>query len=661
MLVLLVAVSTAFRALAAENVPGPWIAPDEMVYTLLGRGLWHHGSLTILGGPTPYYSFLFPAFVGLPMSIGGIEFGYGLLKVLQAFVMSLAAVPVYLWGKSLMPRRYALLAAALTLAVPGLAYSGLVMTEVLFYPLLSVAAWAMANALLRPTPRNQALLVVALVAATATRLQAIVLLPVFIAALALYAVLGRSLDPARRLWPSVAGLAAVAVAWIGWHAAAGRAILGGYAGVGHRSHGFGHAAKFILYHAASVELLTGVFPICALLVLLVEAIRHREPSAETRSYLAVATSLLVCLVIEVGVFASEHVGRLAERDLLAVAPVVFIGFALWLARGGPRPYFVSSVIALAVAGPLLALPLKTIVVNAAPPDALTLIPFLRLLHATSLHTLDTVFFLGVGVVVVVFVLLPRRALLILPVLLLAAGIGVSAEASGYVAQQARVQKAEFASPEPRWVNRAATGSVAYVYAGERDWNGAWQTLFWNSRVDRVYDFGGSSVPGPVPQRPLVLGRNGTLSLGDESRSPVHYAVISRTFELDGSPIAQTQGVEVGQAGLQLWRYTPPLRVIYRTAGLLPNGDIYGAGDGTITAYSCSHGGTFIVTLLIKSAGAIAVLRNGQIWRQLTFANPSPTTVWRGRIPAVPRPDGVCKLEVKPAGLTGTTVFLFQPG
>jgi hypothetical protein len=532
---------------------------------------------------------------------------------------------------------------------------------VLFYPLLTLAAWAMANTLLRPTPRNQALLIIALVAATATRLQAIVLLPVFIGALALYAVLGRSLQSARSLWPSLAGLAAVAGAWIGWHAAGGTPILGGYAGVGHGSHGFEHAAKFILYHAASIELATGVFPVCALLVLLVEALRHREASAATRSYLAVATSLVVCFVIEVGVFASEHVGRLAERDLLAVIPTLILGFALWLARGGPRPYFVTSVVALATAGALLALPLKKIVVDAAPPDALTLVPLLRLLHATSLHTLELVFFLGVGVVAVLFALLPRRLLLVLPALLLAAGIAVSAEASNYVAAQARLQKAEFASPEPRWVNGAANASVAYVYAGERDWNGAWQTLFWNPRVDRVYDLGGSSLPGPAPQHRLALGPNGTLTVRHDSRGPVHYAVISTTFQLVGSPTAQTQGIAVGQAGLRLWRYTPPLRVIYRTMGLQPDGDIYGGGDGAITAYACSQGGTFILTLLIKSPGAIAVLQNGQLWRRLTFAASSPTTVWRGRIPAAPQPNGVCRLEIKPDGLTGTTAFLFQPG
>src|SRR6185503_13875323 len=127
----LVLISTAFRAWAAVEVPVPWIAPDEMVYGLLGRSLWLHGSLSILGGPTPYYSLLTPLLAGFPLAAFGLGTGYDLLQGLQAFVMSLAAVPVYLWARTLVPRRSALTAAALTLATPVLAYSGLVMTEVL--------------------------------------------------------------------------------------------------------------------------------------------------------------------------------------------------------------------------------------------------------------------------------------------------------------------------------------------------------------------------------------------------------------------------------------------------------------------------------------------------------------------------------------------------
>jgi len=165
----LVATSTVARAWAGLRVPTPWIAPDEMIYGLLGRGLYHAGHLAILTGPTPFYSAVVPAVVGLPLSIGNLERGYAVLKVLQALLMSLAAVPVYVWGRSLMAPRWALIAAALTLALPGLAYSGLVMSEVAFYPVVICAVWAGARALESPTRGRQAVLVLASILAMATQ------------------------------------------------------------------------------------------------------------------------------------------------------------------------------------------------------------------------------------------------------------------------------------------------------------------------------------------------------------------------------------------------------------------------------------------------------------------------------------------------------------
>ena len=64
--------------------------------------------------------------------------------------MSLTAVPVFLWCRRLAGERWALVAAALTLALPGLLYCGMIMTEVAFLPVLVLAAWAMAAALERP-------------------------------------------------------------------------------------------------------------------------------------------------------------------------------------------------------------------------------------------------------------------------------------------------------------------------------------------------------------------------------------------------------------------------------------------------------------------------------------------------------------------------------
>jgi hypothetical protein len=244
-LVAVVFVSTGFRAWAAVLVPVPWIAPDEMVYGMLGRSLYLHGSLSILGGPTPYYSLMTPALVGFPLSAFGLVTGLDVVQGLQAFVMSLAAVPVYLWARSLVSARWALVAAALTVAVPGLTYSGLLMSEVLFYPLLVLAAWAGAGAIARPSRHTQALLVVAVLAVCATRIQGVVLLPVLATAALLDGWFARSWANLRRLVPGVSVLGGVALVWILWRLGSGTGTLGGYEVIASTSFGVGAAAKFL--------------------------------------------------------------------------------------------------------------------------------------------------------------------------------------------------------------------------------------------------------------------------------------------------------------------------------------------------------------------------------------------------------------------------------
>ena len=188
----LIALSTALHGFAGSKVRGPWISPDETVYALLGQGLYRHGSLAILGGPTPFYSLTVPLLVGPFLSLHDLELGYALLKPFLAFVMSLAAVPVYFWARSVAGRREALLAAALTLAVPGLAYSGLVMSEVVFYPVFTLAAWTAARAIAVPSWARAAVLAAAVTLAALTRLQALVLLPAIVLAVVLDAIFARS-------------------------------------------------------------------------------------------------------------------------------------------------------------------------------------------------------------------------------------------------------------------------------------------------------------------------------------------------------------------------------------------------------------------------------------------------------------------------------------
>jgi len=144
--------------------------------------------------------------------------------------MSLTAVPVFLWARSFVRPRWALVAALLTLAVPGLAFAGFVMTEVAFYPIICLVAWAMARALERPTAGRQALAVALIAIAVATRLQAIVLVPVLVLAILIKAALDRTwLAGVRRFAPLVGSLVALGVAGVAFKLARGGSPVGGSA------------------------------------------------------------------------------------------------------------------------------------------------------------------------------------------------------------------------------------------------------------------------------------------------------------------------------------------------------------------------------------------------------------------------------------------------
>src|SRR5688572_2774637 len=56
----IVLLSTAFRFGVALAFDVPWIAPDEMIYGLVGESLWEAGQLSVRDLATPYYSLLTP-------------------------------------------------------------------------------------------------------------------------------------------------------------------------------------------------------------------------------------------------------------------------------------------------------------------------------------------------------------------------------------------------------------------------------------------------------------------------------------------------------------------------------------------------------------------------------------------------------------------------
>jgi hypothetical protein len=648
----LVVISSALRTWAALDVPSPWFVPDEMVYGELGKSLYRDGSLSILGHPTAFYSFVYPAFVGLPLTFG--HAGYVALKVVQAVVLSLTAVPVYVWARSLGARGWALAAAGLTLTLPGLAFAGFVMSEVLFTPLIVLAAWAMARALERPTLGRQAVLVAALLIACATRLQAIVLVPVLVLAIVLAAAFGRTwLRGVRPFAPTLGGLLAVAVLVGLVKLLSGGSLLGAYQATASTSYSVGGVARFVLYHAADVLVLTALVPVAAVALLAWDTARGRERDPAVRAYVAVVLALAAGLVVQVGLFTSAFTGRLAERNVLGLAPVIFVGFAVWLARGLPRPRVATIAVSLAALLLLAVVPWHRLVTQAGEPDSFSVISLYHL-HL-SYPGFDTRWFLLVAAfeLLATFVAVTRGLAWILPATVAVLLAAASIETSHVVAQQARGY-GTVVGPHEAWIDRVTSEPVAYLYSGEVPWSGggpAWVTLFWNDRVKRVYDLYGSRVLGPVPQRGVHPAPDGRLLLADGRQAPIRTVAASSTLVFFGRALTSEP-----EHDLALWRLDPPARLGGRLLGVDRQSVI--AHRATLRVYDCR--GYLRLALVAPGPQQVTIWRNGARFGTVSL---EAGRVWSGTVPPPPEANGGrCSFAVETQGPLHANAFEFvRPG
>ena len=119
--------STVFRAILARDLVAPFIMVDELIWAELARGIADDGEATIRGEPNPDYSVVYSLLLSPAYALfDGLPASYAAVKTINAFVMSLAAVPAYFLARRLVTQWLALLGALLAVAVPSLAYTGTV-------------------------------------------------------------------------------------------------------------------------------------------------------------------------------------------------------------------------------------------------------------------------------------------------------------------------------------------------------------------------------------------------------------------------------------------------------------------------------------------------------------------------------------------------------
>lgn len=380
---LLVTVSTAFLVSFGRRIPAPWLFPDELIYSELGRSFADTARFAIRDVPDAGYGVVYPlllapvyALVDSPVD------AYTAVKLLNAVLMSVAAIPAYLLARRVLPRGWSFAAAILALAVPSTAYSGLVMTESIFYPLFLVSALAIVRALERPTAWRQAVAVASIGLAFLTRAQAVALVAgLVVAAVILSApertdmrrylrACARNLDAFRVTWLMLAA-GALALPGIGvMRGGSPLNVFGAYWAAIERF-SLGDLPAWAVYHVAGLDLYLGVIPFAAFLVMIPLALRRCE-TRRVRALAAGSVAIVLSMTFFVSVFATipdSNIAVVRERNLFYVAPLFFTWFLVWIDRKLPTP-------------PLLALPAG--ILAAALPG---LLPFAKLVVYSSGTTL----------------------------------------------------------------------------------------------------------------------------------------------------------------------------------------------------------------------------------------------------------------------------------
>ncbi len=540
----LVVLSTLFRFALARRTVAPWIMVDEIIYSELAKSFADTGSFSIREEPVGLaYGFVYPLLLSPAYALyEAVPDVYGAIKLINALVMSLTAVPAYLLARRVLSQPLSLLAAVLSVALPGMLYTATVMTENAFYPLFVSAALALVLVLERPTLVRVVGLLAVSGLAFFTRVQAVVLLPAMLTAPLLLVWLDRrgrgGLRPYRWLYGLVAAGAGLLLAF---QLARGRSpgeALGAYRAAGDLDYDVGDVLGSLVLHLAELDLALGVVPFAALIVLVATARRVDE---QLRVFLAAALALGAWTILQVATFASAlEPFRVEERNMFYVAPLFLIALLAWIERGLPRPR-AWTLAAAGVAAALPAfLPYPSLIGTAAVSDTFALLPWWTVhLWGVALHRIWLLVLIAACAVAALYIVVPRRFALVLPAVVLAY-FAVSIQPVESRIREASIGALFQATTRPQrdWVDRS-TGpgaEVAVIWSNRVDVVDRLfvnVTEFFNRSVGRVYHLAGPT-PGSLPETAVTLDRRtGRLLQPSGSSVTADYVLTDETVPLGG--------------------------------------------------------------------------------------------------------------------------------
>ena len=637
----LVVVSAAIRYALARRLPAPWIMVDELIYSELAKSFAATGHFLLRGDSTAAYGIVYPALISPAWAMfDRVPQAYAAAKAINSVAISLAAVPAYLLARRVLSRPYAIAAAVLTVSVPSMLYAGMLMTENAFYPAFLLTALALVAWLERPTPWRTVLVLAAALFAFLTRAEAAAVLPALATAPVL--VSGRrALREFRLFYGAAAAGVVLVVAVQAARGASPLGLLGAYEVASHSSYTAGGVARWLAYHWEELDLSLGVVPFAALVLL---ALTMRARPRPERAFLAAAVTLSFWLVLEVAAFASVQTQKVEERNMFYVAPLFLVALLLWIERQAPRPRLLAAgAAALAAALPGI-FPYTKLIGLPAVSDTPALLP-LASLHDSGLALADVRWVvLGASIAAAaVFLLVPRRYALVLPLLVLAYFAVSQKPNDGKYRQASRGDLFQgIGAHRPDWVDRAVgtNARVAAIWSGASDKFTIWEHEFFNRSVRDFY-FTTEPLAGDLPETRLVADRRTGLMRGPDGRVVrARYALTDGSVALDGHALGRD-----ARTGLILYRVGGPLRQLSHVEGLYP-GDTWSGPEVTYTRLDC-RGGSVAVTLQSDPA---------------LFTAPQRVTAFVGgravaRAAVAPRGVTTLTAPLRPSGSTCTARFV----
>jgi hypothetical protein len=568
----------------------PWLFGDELEFTQLSRSIAATGHAARRGeahGADSVYTYL-----TAPMwLIHDVATAYAGVKYLDVFVMASVVFPTYLLARLIVGRNAALFAAAGAGAVPALAYSSWLVEETLAYPYAAWSMYLIAKALVerRRSKASYAWTTAAVLCAIfapAVRGE-LVVLPIVLVLAVLFSVWSSPRARARRVDWSAGDWAGVVLLVFG-----AIFVISGFAS--HRSTEW-YSVTTLYKHRSlimgnwgvgALAIGLGIIPLVAGLAALFR-LPGEKPTRELRMVRSVALAGFLGFglytAMKTAYLSTVFATRVEERNLIYVAPLLFVLTALVLERRRVNVYALAA--STAYAAYLVGYALYHVV---GSPYEMGLqlysdsLGFSILQGGNRYIALDTtdarIVLLGALAVGVALLVAPRwlsgRSRLaagsaaVLALLII--GWNVTGEIAAAAGTVSISRSAGNTLRHPfTWVD-TVTGGKPTVYMGQgvADQNPEWLLEFWNRSIGRVSSIDGS-VGGPGPAGGPNFTADGSLAWDRQ----FDYAVEDWPC-VDFAGALRDRHAYTAGGGTRMWRLialTTPNRMRSMCTGLYADG------------------------------------------------------------------------------------------